>query len=44
MRCDYVVEGIISAVREFDIKKPIVMRIKGNKSSEAKELVENSKL
>ena len=35
VRCDVVVDGIIKAVKEFGIKKPIVMRIKGNKAKEA---------
>lgn len=40
VRCDIVVEGIISAVKEQGIKKPIVMRIKGNKAQEAQKMVE----
>ena len=44
VRCDIVVEGIINAVRDLKIEKPIVMRIKGNKSEEAKEMVKNSNL
>lgn len=39
VRCDIVAEGIISACQDMDIKKPIVMRIKGNKADEAKKLV-----
>ena len=35
VRCDVVVDGIIQAVKQFGIKKPIVMRIKGNKAKEA---------
>ena len=35
VRCDIVVEGIINAVKDLHIEKPIVMRIKGNKSEEA---------
>lgn len=37
-------EGIIQAVKELGVQKKIVMRIKGNKAKEAKELVSNSKL
>lgn len=35
VRCDIVVEGIINAVKDLHIDKPIVMRIKGNKAKEA---------
>ena len=44
VRCDIVVEGIMNAVRDLKIKKPIVMRIKGNKSEEAKKMVKESGL
>lgn len=44
VRCDVVVEGIIAAVNELNIKKQIVMRIKGNKAKEAKEMIEKSKM
>lgn len=42
--CDNVVNGIVQAVKEFGIKKPIVMRIKGNKVEEAKEIIKTSGL
>lgn len=44
VRCDVVVDGIIQAVKEFGVTKPIVMRIKGNKAQEAKEMIESSGL
>lgn len=44
VRCDVVADGIIQAVNELNVKKKIVMRIKGNKATEAKEMVEKSKL
>lgn len=44
VRCDIVVEGIIMAVKELNIEKPIVMRIKGNKADVAKQMVEDSGL
>jgi len=39
VRCDIVVEGIILAVKDLGVRKPIVMRIKGNMSEEAKRMV-----
>lgn len=44
VRCDVVADGIIQAVNELNVKKKIVMRIKGNKATEAKEMVEKSRL
>ena len=44
VRCDLVAEGIIKAVKELKVEKPIVMRIKGNKSEVAKELIDKSGL
>ncbi len=44
VRCDIVVEGIILAVKELGVKKPIIMRIKGNNSILAKKMVEDSGL
>jgi succinyl-CoA synthetase beta subunit len=44
VRCDVVVEGIIKAVKELNIEKPIVMRIKGTNSDIAKTMVESSGL
>lgn len=35
---------MIEAINELGVKKPIVMRIKGNRADDAKELVEKSKL
>lgn len=44
VRCDVVATGIIEAVREMHIEKPIVMRIKGNNSAIAAELIAKSGL
>ncbi len=44
VRCDIVVDGIIKAVTELGVSKPIVMRIKGNMSQEAKKMVDESGL
>lgn len=44
VRCDIIISGIINAVKECDIKIPIVCRIKGTNSEEAKRLATESKL
>jgi len=35
VRCDLAVEGLINAVKDLGVEKPILMRIKGNMSQEA---------
>jgi succinyl-CoA synthetase beta subunit len=44
VRCDVVATGIINAVKDLSVKKPIVMRIKGNNSSIAEDLIKKSGL
>ena len=42
MRCDVIASGIISAVRDIGINKPIVARLQGSNMEEAKLLIEAS--
>lgn len=42
MRCDVIAMGIINAVQNLDLKKPIVLRMKGTNVDEAKKLVSAS--
>jgi len=44
MRCDYIAEGVIKATRELDMKVPLVVRLKGTKETEAKEMIKESGL
>jgi succinyl-CoA synthetase beta subunit len=44
MRCDVIALGLISAVTELGIKKPLVVRLAGTNVSEAKKLIEESGL
>jgi succinyl-CoA synthetase beta subunit len=44
MRCDVIAEGIIKAYKKIEMQVPIVMRLKGNKLDEAKDLMKNSGL
>ncbi|KAE9410764.1 succinyl-CoA synthetase beta chain SSC-beta [Gymnopus androsaceus JB14] len=42
MRCDYIAEGVIKATRELDLKIPLVVRLKGTKEIEAKQMIKDS--
>lgn len=39
LRCDLLVESIIEANKETPFSKPIVLRLNGNKASEAREMI-----
>jgi succinyl-CoA synthetase beta subunit len=40
MHCDVIASGIINAVKEIGIRKPIVIRLQGTNVKEAKNLIE----
>ncbi len=44
VRCDLIAEGVISAIKEVDIKVPIVIRLEGTNVEEGKKLIKDSKL
>ncbi|KAK0208482.1 succinate-CoA ligase [Desarmillaria ectypa] len=44
MRCDYIAEGVIKATKELAMTIPLVVRLKGTKETEAKEMIKNSGL
>ncbi|RDB29018.1 Succinate--CoA ligase [GDP-forming] subunit beta, hydrogenosomal [Hypsizygus marmoreus] len=44
MRCDVIAEGVINAASELGIQVPLVVRLKGTKEQEAKEMIRNSGL
>ncbi|KAG5648190.1 hypothetical protein DXG03_006145 [Asterophora parasitica] len=44
MRCDYIAEGVIKATKELNLKVPLVVRLKGTKEQEAKEMIRESGL
>ncbi len=44
MRCDVIAAGVISAVKNIGLKKPVILRMKGTNVKEAKKLVEESGL
>lgn len=39
IRCDIIVEGLMKAVKQFDIKIPIVVRLQGNKFAEGRKMI-----
>lgn len=39
MRCDTVVEGLLTAIRTFEIKIPIVVRLEGTMKEEGKKMI-----
>lgn len=44
MRCDYIAEGVIKATKELKLELPLVVRLKGTKELEAKEMIKDSGL
>ncbi|KAJ7597637.1 succinyl-CoA synthetase beta chain SSC-beta [Mycena floridula] len=44
MRCDYIAEGVIKATKELSLDIPLVVRLKGTKEKEAKEMIKKSGL
>jgi len=44
MRCDYIAEGVIKATKELHLDIPLVVRLKGTKEAEAKEMIRHSQL
>ncbi|KAH9835790.1 succinate-CoA ligase [Rhodofomes roseus] len=44
MRCDYIAEGVIKATKELGLSIPLVVRLKGTKEAEAKQMIRESGL
>jgi succinyl-CoA synthetase beta subunit len=44
VRCDLIADGIIEAVKEVNIKVPVVVRLEGNNAEKGAELLNNSGL
>jgi succinyl-CoA synthetase beta subunit len=44
VRCDLIAEGIINAVKEVDIKVPVIVRLEGTNMAEGKDLLSKSGL
>ena len=44
VRCDMIAEGIIAAVKEVDVKVPVIVRLEGTNVEAGRELLRNSGL
>jgi succinyl-CoA synthetase beta subunit len=44
VRCDMIAEGIIAAVKEVDVKVPVIVRLEGTNVDKGKEILKNSGL
>jgi succinyl-CoA synthetase beta subunit len=44
LRCDVLAEGVIAAVRDLNVKLPVVVRMKGNNEEKGKEMLRVSGL
>lgn len=44
VRCDLIAEGIIAAVKEVDVKIPVVVRLEGNNAQLGADILNNSDL
>jgi len=44
VRCDMIADGIIAAVKEVDVKVPVVVRLEGTNVEKGRELLKNSGL
>jgi succinyl-CoA synthetase beta subunit len=44
LRCDILAEGVIAAVRELDVKVPVVVRMKGNNEETGRKMLAESGL
>ncbi|MES9901077.1 MAG: ADP-forming succinate--CoA ligase subunit beta [Sedimenticola sp.] len=44
VRCDLIADGIIQAVKEVDMKIPLVVRLEGTNAAQGRETLENSDL
>jgi succinyl-CoA synthetase beta subunit len=44
MKCNIIVEGIVKAIKELDMKIPVVVRLQGTNHDQAKKMIGDSKL
>jgi malate-CoA ligase subunit beta len=43
-RCDWVAKGVVDAIKELDIKIPIVVRLAGTNVEEGRKIIDQSGL
>ncbi len=44
LRCDVLAEGVIAAVRDLEVKVPVVVRMKGNNEDKGRQMLAESGL
>ena len=44
MRCDFIAEGVVTAVKEVGLEVPLVVRLEGTKVQEGKDIINSSGL
>ena len=44
MRCDIIAEGIVEAIKEINLDKPLVVRLEGTNVEEGKKILQESGL
>ena len=44
VRCDLIAEGIIAAVREVDVKVPVIVRLEGTNVAQGRQMLADSGL
>ena len=44
VRCDLIAEGVIAAIKDVDIKIPVVVRLEGNNAEQGAEILLNSNI
>jgi succinyl-CoA synthetase beta subunit len=42
LRCDLLINAIIKATEKYNLKKPIVLRLKGTNSDKVKNIISNN--
>ena len=44
VRCDLIAEGIISAIKEVDVKIPVVVRLEGNNAKKGSQILSKASI
>ena len=44
MRCDIIAEGIVEAIHEIKLDKPLIVRLEGTNAEKGKEILNSSGL
>ena len=44
MRCDLIAEGIVAAIKEVEVKIPVVVRLEGNNADIGSKILSTAKI